>query len=692
MRRIRWVALALLSFLVTLLGASIGNLNLDNAALSAVAAYPPTMNQQPLSAPLLIAQSNSCGSPTISKPTKGIDTNGAVFHVFYDFTRGIERVNPAACGREYWIPLEKNNPNYGLLFVYLIDGQKNRVSATLYVETTNGDLLVWNGNPSNSQLRRTQSQKDGTQVVIQGNQSIVLGTNTQRGVRQTATTNQIPNANNTLQPQTNSSSSPIDLTQSQNIVPSSLTTSQTLVNLGVVGSGTAASCTEAALDTALASGANITFNCGTTGLTIKLTKERVIARNTVIDGGNLITLSGGGKNRLFYTQSQVELTLKNLTIADGFTTDLGGGIFSGYQGKLTVSNCNFKNNISTKTGSFDGGGAIYSKSESTVTIDKSTFSGNKAANGGAINTVLSDLTIANSTFTNNQSVGSGTGGGGGAIFNDGAKGDRGIIKVSRSTFTNNAAVMQGGAIFTQLYNSNTMNVDQSTFSGNRVTGTGNQGFGGGIFHISDKKLKSLFTVTNTTFASNTASNQGGGLWTGNSAPVNISNSTFSGNQAKSADGTNGLGGGIMRTSGKMNLTNVTIANNYAGFQGGGIVGNTDVTLKNVIIANNKANNGGKGWNIRNNCFDTMTNGGNNLQYPAKNQSDANDRDCTASIKTADPKLGTLANNGGLTQTLPLLTGSAAINTGNNTTCPVTDQRGIKRPQQVTCDIGAYEVN
>jgi hypothetical protein len=62
--------------------------------------------------------------------------------------------------------------------------------------------------------------------------------------------------------------------------------------------------------------------------------------------------------------------------------------------------------------------------------------------------------------------------------------------------------------------------------------------------------------------------------------------------------------------------------------------------------------------------------------------------CT-NIIIADPRLGTLGNYGGSTQTIPLLPGSSAIDTGNNTICPATDQRGVVRPQGA-CDIGAFE--
>jgi hypothetical protein len=54
-------------------------------------------------------------------------------------------------------------------------------------------------------------------------------------------------------------------------------------------------------------------------------------------------------------------------------------------------------------------------------------------------------------------------------------------------------------------------------------------------------------------------------------------------------------------------------------------------------------------------------------------------------------LGSLANNGGETDTMALLTGSPAINAGDPSKCPATDQRGLPRPQLGGCDIGAYEV-
>jgi hypothetical protein len=54
----------------------------------------------------------------------------------------------------------------------------------------------------------------------------------------------------------------------------------------------------------------------------------------------------------------------------------------------------------------------------------------------------------------------------------------------------------------------------------------------------------------------------------------------------------------------------------------------------------------------------------------------------------NPLLGSLADNGGDTLTHALLAGSPAINAGDNSGCPLTDQRGYNR--DASCDIGAYE--
>jgi len=73
---------------------------------------------------------------------------------------------------------------------------------------------------------------------------------------------------------------------------------------------------------------------------------------------------------------------------------------------------------------------------------------------------------------------------------------------------------------------------------------------------------------------------------------------------------------------------------------------------------------------------------------------------TGDLNNTDPKLGQLGHHGGPTQTIPLLTGSPAIDAGNPSGCTdgqghllKTDQRGRPRHDKEDtsgCDMGAYE--
>ena len=61
----------------------------------------------------------------------------------------------------------------------------------------------------------------------------------------------------------------------------------------------------------------------------------------------------------------------------------------------------------------------------------------------------------------------------------------------------------------------------------------------------------------------------------------------------------------------------------------------------------------------------------------------------AALAGAALHLGALGNYGGLTQTVPLLEPSVAIDAGTACPPPATDQRGVARPP--SCDVGAYEL-
>ncbi len=170
----------------------------------------------------------------------------------------------------------------------------------------------------------------------------------------------------------------------------------------IVGTGSADTCTEAALDAALALGGLVTFNCGPNPVTITVTSTKTIALNTTIDGGGLITISGGNSVRVFSTG--VNFIVQNLTIANGYSdsTGVGGGGILNDGGTLTVTNSAISDNWGY---SGSGGGGILSYF-GTLTVTNSTFSGNRAGTGGGGIIIFGGtLTVTNSTFSGNRGDG-----------------------------------------------------------------------------------------------------------------------------------------------------------------------------------------------------------------------------------------------------------------------------------------------
>jgi uncharacterized repeat protein (TIGR01451 family) len=211
-------------------------------------------------------------------------------------------------------------------------------------------------------------------------------------------------------------------------------------------------------------------------------------------------------------------------------------------------------------------------------------------------------------------------------------------------------------------------VTDSTISNNTAD------FGGGIFNSDhNSPADSLVALTNSTVNGNSAANGGGGIFSRRASTVTLTNSTVSGNSA-GADG-----GGFSNTGDgtTTELVNSTISDNSANFGGAGInnANNGSVELTNTIIADQASGSDCGG--------DPVTSNGHNLD--SDNSCNLN----TTGDLTGDPKLGPLSDNVGPTETHALLPGSSAINAGDDTACPVTDQRGF--PRFGRCDIGAYEL-
>ena len=225
----------------------------------------------------------------------------------------------------------------------------------------------------------------------------------------------------------------------------------------VVGTGTADSCTEAALDSALAGGGSVTFDCGGAA-TITVSSTKTISADTAIDGGGEITISGGNSVGVFYVNTGVIFTVQNLTIANGHSASYGGGIYNGGGGRggggtVTVTNSTFSGNSAP---SGNGGGIHNGGGGGAVTVTNSTFSGNSASeDGGGIASGGSTVTVTNSTFSGNSASS------GGGIYNNGGTITVTNTIVAHSTSGGNCsgAVTDGGH-----------NIDDGTTCG--FTGTG----------------------------------------------------------------------------------------------------------------------------------------------------------------------------------------------------------------------------
>jgi hypothetical protein len=279
------------------------------------------------------------------------------------------------------------------------------------------------------------------------------------------------------------------------------------------------------------------------------------------------------------------------------------------------------------------------------------------------------IMVAAATYTENLIIGFSLkviGSGASATIIDGGRVNsvvtsRANLTLSRVTIRNGSGGIGGGVV--NEGSSSTLTINKSTLSGNQ-----SRNYGGGIFN------GGTLTINNSTLSGNLARSGGGIYSLGPGTLVTINNSTLSGNGAT-------FGGGILN-GGTLAVSNSTLSGNGSG----GIAnGKGNATLQNSIVANSSGGN----------CSGTMTSDGYNL---------SSDNTCnfsgTGDLNNTDPVLGQLGNYGGPTQTIPLLSGSPAIDAGNPGGCTEgrghllkTDQRGKPRPDKEDtggCDMGAYE--
>ena len=343
-------------------------------------------------------------------------------------------------------------------------------------------------------------------------------------------------------------------------------------------------------------------------------------------------------DRLFYVSDNDSgtsnaVTISGVTMANGSILGYGGAI-KNFE-NLTLDACIVSGNVS------NAGGAIYNGG--VLTIKNSTISNNYAFYIGGGVASFGDLTIDHSTVSGNQTTRHG-----GEVYNYTAAGG-GITQyghnllVTDSTIDGNTATGNGGGIF--VTGAQTAVIRNSTISKNRAN----------------------------TYYSYTDNFGGGGIASRSGTPLDIANTTISGNSTG-----NGNGGGIRDESSNSTIRNSTVAYNHAYYDGGGIFANRIFIDSTILSGNSVDDSGPDGYgrffgnnNLISNTSRVRLYGNNN-------------------IYNLYAGLGKLQNNGGPTLTHALLSGSPCFNRGSNLDGLTTDQRGLPRVSGSAADIGAWE--
>ena len=215
-------------------------------------------------------------------------------------------------------------------------------------------------------------------------------------------------------------------------------------------------------------------------------------------------------------------------------------------------------------------------------------------------------------------------------------------------------------------------------------------------HISGSS--GIVNITESTVSSNTAANEGGGLWNQNGVTMTVTTSTVDNNTAAEGAGiynnTGSItlvtrstissnmasisGGGLTNNGASLDLNAVTVAMNSSTGNAGGINAVNNVSLKNTIVANNTATSGvDVAGTITSNDYNLIGSDDLNVFTPQAND-----------LEGVDPALGPLQDNGGTTFTHALMNPSPAVNTGDPADT-FDDQIG-QAVFGTTRDIGAFE--
>lgn len=431
----------------------------------------------------------------------------------------------------------------------------------------------------------------------------------------------------------------------------------------------------------------------------------------VIDGGGLVTLSGSTAGQIMTVSADAVLEVAGLRIERGLAS-LGGAIFN--LGRLTIRDSALLRNQATVSGGavWNGGvlkiidselssnaaevsgGAVYSNDDAAIA--GSTLSLNRATLGGAVFNQVGSTKVEGGRLTDNRAEALGgaiynnrggmgifdavisdnhAGVAGGAAFNDGT------LNITRDTLIRNDAGVDGGA----LYSAGSVVVASSVLADNDAGGSG-----GAVYAKS-----SVLGVRNSELSRNEAAVDGGGIH-GDGAAMNIGQTLLSANAANrdggavsSASGTalisasaliGNTGPALYVREGSTSLSYSTVAANSGG---GAVADQSTITYSATILSDN----------VGPNCTGAVQDYGYNLDFAADSSTS-----CGFSLHqvVGDPQLRPLDTEGGPGPAIAPGQGSDAVDAvpsgvGRCGTSAMEDLRGVARPQQGACDIGAVEI-
>ena len=291
-------------------------------------------------------------------------------------------------------------------------------------------------------------------------------------------------------------------------------------------------------------------------LTIKaLSNEATLDAGARIGSDDTATVEGIGKHVIYAKPASgtLNLTLENLTITGGNSSEEGGGGIYVSGSTLNMKNCKVEGNITT---SYRGGG-IFAFGSGTVIMDGGTISRNEVRG----------------TTSFNQNYG------GGVYVSSGRFTMKGDAIISENIFAN-ATSRYGGNVYV---GSGTFEMEGGTISG------GNGTYGGGVFVCNN----STFTMKGGEISGGNAEYGGGVYVTGSESTFTMKGGTIGGNVGgENTANTESKGGGVYVYSGEFTMNGGTISGNKTTYGGGVYVYSGEFTMNGGTISGNKTTYGG----------------------------------------------------------------------------------------------------